>query len=191
MGARTDTRERILAIAEGQLMSVGYAGLHFQDIADALGVQPPAVHWHFRTKASLALAVIGAYGAKFDAWAATVEPLDARARLEAYLAVGRHVVAMGRSCALGMLLAQYETVPTDVREAALEVQRRILAFYTDNLHQAREAGALAFEGEAADKAVEVGCAVVGAQQLARALGAHAYDRVAAQIRRDLNFSEAR
>jgi TetR/AcrR family transcriptional repressor of nem operon len=185
MGARTDTRARIVDIAERHMMQVGYAGFSFHDIASELGVKPPAVHWHFRTKPDLALAVIEAYGTKFDGWAASVEGLTPAARVDAYLDVGRHVVATGRACALGMLAAQFHTVPAEVGAAALAVQRRILHFYATNLDAGRLDGAVAFEGDAGDKAVEVGCAVVGAQQLARALGPAAYDRVAAQIRRDL------
>ncbi len=191
MGTRTDTRARILDIAERHLMQVGYAGFSFHDIAAELGVKTPAVHWHFRTKSDLVLAVITAYGAKFDAWEASVASLSAAARVDAYLDVGRFVVEHGRACALGMLAAQFHTVPAEVGEAALAVQRRILAFYATNLEAARTSRDLAFQGDAADKAVEVGCAVVGAQQLARALGPAAYDRVAAQIRRDLAPREAR
>lgn len=191
MGARTDTRQRVLEVAERHLMQVGYAGFSFQDIAVELGVRAPAIHWHFRTKADLTLAVVEAYGARFDGWMESVAALGPAARLGAYLDVGRHVVAMGRACALGMLTAQFDTVPGPVRDAALVVQRRILAFYEENLAAARVAGEVAFDGEPADKATEVGCAVVGAQQLARALGPVVYDRVAAQIRRDLRLGEAR
>jgi AcrR family transcriptional regulator len=187
-GPRADTRERILDIAERRMMREGYLALTFHDIAEELGVQAPAIHYHFRAKADLGEAVVLRYGAKFDAWAAAVAPLRPAARLEAYLDVGRQVVASGRCCALGLINAQHGAIPEVIARAARVVQDRILSFYADNLEAAREAGDVQFSGAPSDKAAHVAAAMVGAQQMSRAFGTATYDRVVSQLRAELGLA---
>jgi TetR/AcrR family transcriptional repressor of nem operon len=185
---RTDTRERILDIAERRMMREGYLALTFHDVAEELGVQTPAIHYHFRSKADLGEAVVVRYGAKFDAWAEAVTPLRPAARLEAYLDVGRQVVASGRTCALGLINAQLGALPEAIGAAAIAVQTRVLSFYTDNLAAARAAGDVHFTGDPADKAAQVAVTLVGAQQMSRAFGPTTYDRVVSQLRADLGLA---
>jgi TetR/AcrR family transcriptional repressor of nem operon len=185
---RTDTRERILDLAERRMMREGYLALTFHDIAEELGLQTPAIHYHFRSKVDLGEAVIVRYGAKFDAWAAAVAPLRPAARLEAYLDVGRQVVASERSCALGLIHAQLGALPDALGAAAIFVQTRILDFYADNLAAARDAGDVHFTGDPADKAAQVAVTLVGAQQMSRAFGPSTYDRVVSQLRADLGLA---
>jgi TetR/AcrR family transcriptional repressor of nem operon len=185
MTRRTDTRERILEIAERLLMQVGYIGLSFHEIAAELEVKTAAIHYHFRTKEDLGLASIVRYGARFDAWRASVAHLPPEQRIDAYFDVGRRVVGMGRSCALSLVNAQADVVPASIRQVARDVQERVFGFYCEALDAGRQAGTLQFAGDPASKATEIGCALVGAQQLARIAGPECFERVASQIRRDL------
>jgi AcrR family transcriptional regulator len=187
---RTDTRDRILDIGERMMMQVGYHGLTFHDIADELGVKTAAVHYHFRTKADLGVAVLVRYGVKFDAWQAQHASSSPAARLQAYLELGRYVVSLHRACALGLIITQLDTVPDELRVTTRLVQERILAFYAQTLDEGRAKGQITFPGDAADKAVEVSCALVGAQQLARAYGPETYERVATQIQLNLGLIAA-
>ena len=176
MPRRTNTRARILEIAERHMMQRGYHAFSFKDIAVELGIKPAAVHYHFPTKPELILEVLRRYGARFEAWRGEVEPLPAAQRLVAYIDVGRDVVAAQRVCALGMLNTQLLTVPPEVRTLAVHTQERILEFYATSLEVARAGGDVHFEGSVQDKAFEVACALIGAQQLALAMGPEAFER---------------
>ena len=182
---RTDTRRRILELAERMVMQRGYHAFSFRHIAEALGVKSAAIHFHFRTKPLLVVAVLERYGAKFDTWTASVAAEPSPARLRSYFDVGRRVVADQRVCALGMINNELQTVPPEVREAVVAVQERVLAFYVATLEEGRQTGELAFEGPSSDKAMEIACALVGAQGLSRALGPAAYERVVTQLERSL------
>lgn len=189
MVKRTNTRRRILDIAERLLMQRGYHAFSYQHIAAELGVKPAAIHYHFRTKPDLVVAAIERYGERFDAWAASVAGRSPRERLLGYFAIGRMVVADDRICALGMLNTQFATIPAEVQQITVAVQGRILAFYTETLAAGRALGELDFPGEPRDKSAEIGSTLVGAQQLARAHGAHVYDRVMGQQARALGMSD--
>lgn len=182
---RTQTRRAILELGEQLVMQRGYHAFSFRHVAEALGVQKAAIHYHFRTKSALVVAVVERYGAKFDRWAASMATAPPSDRLRGYFAIGRAVVADHRVCALAMINNELRSVPDEVRDAVVAVQARILSFYATTLEEGRIAGELAFVGDPADKAAEVGCALVGAQGLSRALGPDAYDRVVAQLGRSL------
>ena len=98
MTARTDTRDRILAIADRHLMRRGYHAFSFADIAQELGIKPAAVHYHFPTKPELVIAVIQAYARRFEAWSASVADAPPADRLCGYFEIGRLVASDGRVC---------------------------------------------------------------------------------------------
>jgi AcrR family transcriptional regulator len=58
MVVEQDTRLRILAAAKGVLLDVGYAKLSTRGIAEAAGVPLSQIHYHFRSKQNLMLAVL-------------------------------------------------------------------------------------------------------------------------------------
>lgn len=53
-----DTRDRILAVAETEFATSGYAGAHLQQIASQIGVQKTALYYYFPSKAALHEAVL-------------------------------------------------------------------------------------------------------------------------------------
>ena len=169
-------------------MRRGYHAFSYQHIAAELSIKPAAVHYHFRTKADLILATIERYGRRFDDWEETVTDAGPSARLLAYVEVGQQMVVLGRVCALGMLNTQFETVPEPVQHLASTIQRRVLAFYSRALEEGRAAGEMRFEGSAEDTGAAISCALIGAQQLARAFGPTAYDTVMQQQTSQLGLS---
>lgn len=54
----TDTRARILKLAEAQYYAGGYAGIGLQELADGLGLSKPALFHHFRGKQDLFFAML-------------------------------------------------------------------------------------------------------------------------------------
>ena len=189
MTPRTDTRSRILALAERHLMRRGYHAFSFADIAKELGIKPAAVHYHFATKPELVSAVIQVYGRRFDRWVSAVEGLSPAERLTGYFEIGRLIVADGRVCPMSMLTAEQEAIPAEVIEQVRLLHARVLAFYMDNLEKARAAGSASFVGSSDDEAVMVACTLVGAQLLARMSGPEAYLRVMRQQGRALHLPE--
>lgn len=174
---RTDTRARLVDLAEGHLMHHGYHGFSFRDLAAELSVKASAVHYHFPTKPDLVVAAVERYGQRFDAWRQDVAHLSDAQQLLAYVALGQRVVRDGRVCALGMLQSESATLPQAVRAAVDAVYIRFLDFYSTRLEAARDAGEAAFAGDPDVAAEALGCTLIGAQHLGRARGPEAYERV--------------
>ena len=62
--ATADTRSTILAAARGRLLAEGYANLSTRAVAEAAGVPLSQIHYHFRSKRQLILAVLDAENAR-------------------------------------------------------------------------------------------------------------------------------
>src|SRR6267142_5023076 len=79
-----DTSEEILNAAEELLQRRGYNGFSYHHIAIQLGVRNAAVHYHFRSKEDLGVALVKRYQKRFGEWRAAQQPLDPWAQLRAY-----------------------------------------------------------------------------------------------------------
>ncbi|MEQ1571259.1 MAG: TetR/AcrR family transcriptional regulator [Myxococcota bacterium] len=188
--AGADTSRKILNIAERYLMQRGYHAFSYQHIASELGVKPAAVHYHFRTKPELVAAVLDRYTGRFRRWGEQVAggPVE---QLDAYLDLSRQLLADSRIDPFGMMAAEYDQVPDEVKVRLRALQVEIFSWFGGLLGRGRASGAFTFDGPADAKAAELACALLGAQQLGRVCGADAFEQVAAQVRRSLGVPSAR
>src|SRR6185437_11825082 len=117
-----DTATQILDVAERLAQSRGFNGFSYADIAAELRLTKAALHYHFAGKAELGEALIARYSPRF---AAVLEVLDTSAisapsRLEGYANLYLDVVRDKRMCLCGMLAAEYQTLPQQMREAVIQ-----------------------------------------------------------------------
>src|SRR3954452_10373510 len=93
-GNGAGTTDRILDVAERLLQVRGYNGFSYGDVAAELGITRAALHYHFRGKAELGLALVGRYAARFGAALAELDRAapDAAAKLRGYAELYRDVL---------------------------------------------------------------------------------------------------
>src|ERR1700749_1981481 len=116
------TRARILDVAERLVQTRGFNGFSYADVASELGVTKASLHYHFQGKAELGEELIDRYTERFTA---ELERIDAdglapQAKLAAYASLYADVLREDRMCLCGMLAAEYETLPTPMRDAILD-----------------------------------------------------------------------
>jgi TetR/AcrR family transcriptional repressor of nem operon len=166
----SDTATEILDAAERIVQRQGFNGFSYADVAAELGITKAALHYHFASKAALGEMLVARYGSRFADALATIEAdvPDAPARLEAYVALYGDVLRGERMCLCGILAAEYQTLPTSMRDA-------VLRFFDDNetwlegvLERGRAAGSLGFTGPARDVARLLISGLEGAMLVARA-----------------------
>lgn len=146
-GAAT-TSERILDTAELLTRQRGFNGFSYADIAAELELSKPSLHYHFRTKAELGLALIERYNERFIRALARIDAAgaDARRRLGAYVALYAEVLDGGRMCLCGILAAEYQTLSAPMQRAVVTFFERNEAWLAAVLDQGRREGTLRFEG---------------------------------------------
>jgi TetR/AcrR family transcriptional repressor of nem operon len=114
----TDTREVIMTIARPMIQARGYNALSFRDIAKEVGVKSASVHYHFPTKGDLGAALASRYADEAKAFldGLSVEPVDFDQTIKSYTEAFRSALANdNRMCLCGIMAAEYDGLPTDVR----------------------------------------------------------------------------
>ena len=186
------TRSRILDVGERLVQVHGFNGFSYADVAAELAVTKASLHYHFPSKAELGEALIVRYAERFAQALAAIDAdvALAPAKLDAYANLYAEVLRQERMCLCGMLAAEYQTLPSPIRNA-------VVAFLDDNeawlalvLEQGREDGSLHFSNTAADTARSIVSGLEGAMLVARPYGAiERFETAAAQLLASLAGTE--
>ena len=170
--ANGDTAQRILDIAEQLVQMRGYNAFSYAHIAAELGITKASLHYHFSSKAELGQALIARYAQRF---ALALEEIDSKttpapAKLAAYAGLYADALRGQRMCLCGMLAAEYQTLPEQIRKA-------VVVFFDDNeiwLERVLEQGCtddtLKFDGSATETARMIISGLEGAMLVARPYG---------------------
>ena len=112
------TPDRILDVAERLMQTRGYNSFSYADVAAEIGITKAGLYHHFGSKAKLGHAVTERYAGRVFAAAGAIDAsgLDASLRLERYTQVYAGVLSQGRLCLVGMLAAEFNTLPEPMQE---------------------------------------------------------------------------
>ena len=179
-----NTRSRILDAGERLVQVRGFNGFSYADVAAELDLTKASLHYHFPSKAELGEALIARYAERFAQALAAIDAnvTHAPAKLDAYASLYTEVRRQERMCLCGMLAAEYQTLPSPIRDA-------VVAFLDDNeawlalvLEQGREDGCLRFSNTPADTARSIVSGLEGAMLVARPYRAiERFETAAAQL----------
>lgn len=126
----SDRLETLLDAAENGIRLRGYHAVSFRELADELGIKSSSVHYYFRQKEDLGLALIDRYQSRFFA-AVEVESGKAKnpeEQIRAFTRVYRKaLVESDRICLCGMLGAESCGLPKPVSTA-------VAAFFERNIN---------------------------------------------------------
>lgn len=115
--SQQETKDQILDLARGYLQRLGFNGFSFQTIADALGIRKASIHYHFKSKEEMGLALLENYTDSFKQWAErkSVEP-KAAVRLEGFFRIfERFADDESKVCPIGVLSSDFHTLPKKMR----------------------------------------------------------------------------
>jgi TetR/AcrR family transcriptional repressor of nem operon len=132
----TDTREVLLDAAEDAVRLRGYHAVSFRELADTLGIKSSSVHYYFRQKEDLGLALVERYEARFfaavDAAAANAKTPDQR--VKAFGTVYRSALQQSdRICLCGMLGAESAGLPPALAKSVANFFQRNIDWLADAL----------------------------------------------------------
>ena len=184
MPRQTDTRSRILEIAQPLLQRRSFNGFSYRHLADALGIKTAAVHYHFPSKTDLGVELAAELRRGFQRWAADVDSRipSPRDRLNAFFEMHRHFLDEEVASPFGVLEAEYSSLPDRMRHGVRSLASEIHGWVARTLRQGLDSGELAFLGDADNQAIVVGATVQGALYLARAFGPDHYHAAISQLK---------
>ncbi|WP_299139417.1 TetR/AcrR family transcriptional regulator [uncultured Tateyamaria sp.] len=133
----TDTRTRILDLAEDLTQTKGFNNFSYLDLAAAIGVKNSSIHYHFKAKKDLALALVerlrDAHNEAFKSFEHVyVTPQE---RIGALINHFKCYIQNNKICMCGMLAAEFETVSPEVRKALSLYFRDLRTWLADQFAQ--------------------------------------------------------
>lgn len=182
------TKELILDAAEELLQRRSYNAFSYQHIAVQLGIRNAAIHYHFPSKADLGTALIQRYRERYQKYIRQIEAssTDAWALLQGFFKIYLEYLDAGDMvCPGGVLGAEFSSIPVSMQEETRLMLREIYEWLISVLARGRDSGQLRFNGTPEGKALEIGCAMQGALQIARCTDKDRFHLVLQQIEADL------
>ena len=172
MNKLSTTADDILACARALIVSGGYNGFSYADIAEVVGIRKPSIHHHFPTKAALVKTLVVRYREAAEEGIANLQraipaPLD---QLRAYVGYWKACIgdASAPFCVCALLANEMPVLPEEI---AVEVQgyfRHLSGWLTALLERAAGQGAIELDGPARVEAEVLMATVHGAMLSARA-----------------------
>jgi len=168
------TAERIVSEARNLIMTRGYNGFSYADIAEAVGIRKASIHHHFPAKSDLAKAVIEQTRAVIHAQTemlAAAEP-DAGDQLRGYAGYWERCIADNSApfCVAGMLAAELPSLPDDLAASVRAHFADLTGWLTRLLELGVRQGSVTIAKSAQEEADAFMSAVYGAMLSARAFG---------------------
>lgn len=179
---KTDTRKRILDIAEQLLLSRGFNAFSYQHISSELGVRNAAIHYHFPKKSDLGVALIQRYRRRFQRFIEQQAELDPGAQLEAYFGLSDSYYRQHRQiCPSGILSTEFLTLPEDMQREAAAFIDEMRQWAVDITRRGEACGQMRYAGTPEAIGMMLFSALQGALQLAR-IDDGALDTIKRQVR---------
>ena len=136
--AVSETINKLLDAAESGIRLRGYHAVSFRELADELAIKSSSVHYYFRAKEDLGLALVERYKDRFYAALATAAARrrTPHERIRAFMQVYRTAfVDDGRICLCGMLGAESCGLPPALALAVASFFESNINWLIDNLPQ--------------------------------------------------------
>jgi len=186
MKARTDTKEKIVALGADLMKSIGYPSLSYQQISSQLGIKNAAIHYHFPSKEDLGRDIVHSDQVYFENIISGMFDLNPWEKLEAFLTRYRgHLEADNKICMIGTTASDFQELPKSVQKAGEEYLVVVMNWFIALLNEGRTQGVFHFKGKAESKAAVMVSALAGALQHARLIGNDHYFSVENQLKEDL------
>jgi TetR/AcrR family transcriptional repressor of nem operon len=171
---KSSTADDILACARSLIVSGGYNGFSYADIAEVVGVRKPSIHHHFPSKADLVTVLVTRYReaaeeALDDLERAVPVPLD---QLRAYIGYWKACIgdASAPFCVCALLATELPMLPEEVASQVRAYFRFLSGWLARVLRRGTQGGSISLGGTPEAEAEAFMATVHGAMLSARAYG---------------------
>jgi TetR/AcrR family transcriptional repressor of nem operon len=168
------TADKILACGRALIVSGGYNGFSYADIAEAVGIRKPSIHHHFPSKACLVETIVSRHLQEAQTGFAHLEravpePLD---QLRAYIAHWKRCIGDETApfCLCALLASEMPILPEEVALQVRAFFRFLSGWLTSVFERGVAEGTIVLRNAPPVEAEVFMAAVYGAMLSARAYG---------------------
>jgi len=137
----TDTREKIIQIAQEAIATRGYSAFSFRELATELGIKSASIHYYFPTKTQLGVEVARRYRGQLQQAFDNIENgyvNDPKKAIEGLIGVYRYEVRSSQRMTVCTMFA------AEIKNLPVEIQNEMKSFYELNIgwldHQFQKLG---------------------------------------------------
>ena len=171
------TSDQILASARNFIVSGGYNGFSYADIAEVVGIRKASIHHHFPSKVDLVRTLVARHREHTEVAMADLESKfpDPLALLQTYAGYWAKCIedASIPFCVCALLASELPALPPEVAVEVRAYFRFLSSWLTKVMERGAEQGILKFAGSAELEAETFMATVHGAMLSARAYGSPA------------------
>jgi TetR/AcrR family transcriptional repressor of nem operon len=174
MNKPSSTADEILACARSLIVSGGYNGFSYADIASVVGIRKPSIHHHFPSKAELVTTLVTRYREAAEEGIGNLEhaipgPLD---QLRAYIGYWKACIgdASAPFCVCALLANELPVLPEEVAVQIRSYFRFLSGWLTRVLERGVQEGVVTLTDSPRIEAEAFMATVHGAMLSARAYG---------------------
>lgn len=179
------TRREIIAYADQLIRAKGYNAFSFYDISDRVGIRTASIHYHFRSKSDLGVAVIEYHTDKLLSMINQYRESSPPEELERLFAIYDRISAEDKVCLVGSLSTDLHTVDERMKEKLQAFAAIMLDWVSGFLEEGRNCGLFCFTGSPRTRAILIIGNLLSVLQLARLTGEADLEAVKHAIRQDL------
>ena len=182
------TREKLLAEAEVLVRQRGWSGFSYADLAAAVGLRKASIHHHFPVKEDLGVALIEAYGQRYEAELEKILAAsnDGLVRVEAYAKLYLHGLEQEQGCLAAAMAAELAILPTRIRDGVAIFFHRHIVWLQQILAEGQVSDTIGADIDPAQSARMIVATLEGALMMERLLGgAPGFEATWAALRKSL------
>jgi TetR/AcrR family transcriptional repressor of nem operon len=130
----TETRDKIIALAQEAIATRGYSAFSFRELAAELGIKSASIHYHFPTKTHLGLEVASSYRARLERAlvSITANSQNTKQALESYIAIFRQEATTSQRMTVCTMLG------AEIKNLPVAIQQEMADFYQLNIGWLRQ-----------------------------------------------------
>ena len=179
----TDTRTKILDVAEELIQGVGVNAMSYKHISDAVGIRKASIHHHFPKKDDLVDELLNrcqnSYGENYTSIVAGKE--TAPEKLRQLAGVFRDGLVKKKLCLVGSISTDRNTLQDSSCKILETNIDNTVAIFSKVFFQGREEKSLSFTGTEADAAYAFLSFLIGTQIVARVQGGEEFFEKATNV----------
>ncbi|OUJ72370.1 TetR/AcrR family transcriptional regulator [Hymenobacter crusticola] len=182
----SNTREKIVGLAQNYIQGIGYHSFNYRQIAADLSIKNASIHHYFPAKDDLGLAVIEQAKADFAAATESWASKSPTARVEALLGIYRHYLEDGRKlCIVGSFGACYQDISPALQKAIDSHVEQIATWLTATFAEGLRTGEFKFAGTAEAMTSGWTSTLVGSLSIGRTHGAKHFEQALDYLRQSI------
>ncbi len=141
--SNTDTKTKALDLGREYLQTLGFSGFSFQTIADTLGIKKASLHYYFASKEEMGLALLNDYEESHKAWAAKVQELPSKTKLEKMVKGFKSLSSKNHMiCPVGSFTSDYHSTTPKMKKKIRQFHFVVRDWLTETIEQGKKEGTI-------------------------------------------------